>query len=95
MGYPKYLTMIREKESLARDDRDITAFKKYRDQLTSALKKAKSNYHKRLSHHTHKKRPAVVWQSINEVVQRSNQKKSIDTLSISGEGVSGIQRSVF
>lgn len=79
----------------SRDNDDNTAFKKYRNQLTSTLKKAKSDYHKRLFHAAHKKSPAIVWQSINTVLQRNNKKQSIDTLSISGENVSGIPLSDY
>lgn len=96
---PPILTMIRKKNRLyqeylcSKDDGDHAVFKRYRNQLTSALKKSKTEYHKRLFHDAHKKRPAIVWQSINEVLKRSKQKNSIDELSLSGESVSGVQLS--
>lgn len=92
---PLHLKKITHKNRLyknfvtTRDPSKLIVFKKYRNALTSELKKAKHDYYKALFSECAKKRPDVVWKSINEILQPGRQHNFLGELQVNGKLLSG------
>lgn len=85
---PAFLKRISEKNKLykafisSRDPSQLSVFKKYRNKLSSDLKKAKLEYHNDLFDEDNKKSPEVIWRSINKVLNRKTGNSNLDELKI-------------
>lgn len=93
---PIHIKMMQKKARLyksfltSRDNNKLLTFKKFRNVLTSELRKAKALYYKRMFEEATKKRPDIVWKMINEVLNRSKIPPRIGELKIDGQVMSGV-----
>lgn len=93
---PVHIKMMQKKDRLykaflrSRDLNKLVIFKKFRNELTAELRKAKSVYYKEMFNDVDKQRPDIMWKKVNEALNRGTISKQIGDLIVDGQTVSGV-----